>query len=56
MELYQDSINEFMEAIIIRARENEAKTQALEYAKEMARLAELEEARRLVFTLLFSSS
>lgn len=53
MQVYQDSIKEFMEELIIRARENEAKTQALKHAEEMALLAELEEAKRLVFIGLF---
>lgn len=46
MEAYSDSVREFMSSIMFRAMENEAKSTALEYAKEMYILAELEEARR----------
>lgn len=48
LEVYQQSINEFMEVLVTRAREHEAKTEAYEYAKEMAILAKLREAEELV--------
>lgn len=48
LEVYQQSINEFMDVLVTRAREHEAKTEAYEYAKEMAILAKLREAEELV--------
>lgn len=40
-----------MEVLVTRAREHEAKTEAYEYAKEMAILAKLREAEELVVKL-----
>ncbi|KAG8300930.1 Cilia- and flagella-associated protein 91 [Homalodisca vitripennis] len=47
LEVYQESINELLEGLVSKAREHEAKVQALEYAKEMALLAELARAAEL---------
>ncbi|XP_054282322.1 cilia- and flagella-associated protein 91-like isoform X2 [Macrosteles quadrilineatus] len=47
LEVYQESINDFLTGLVTQAREDEAKLQAYEHGKEVARLAELDRLRLL---------